>query len=90
MSVIDLDDARDAPSLNELAEQVLAGEEVVLVRGGQPVVKLTELKEDEEQGVKSPPKRRTGGYWEGRVRIGDDFDDPLPKEIAEAFGMPTE
>jgi hypothetical protein len=36
-----------------------------------------------------PLSRRTGGVWNGRVVIADDFDD-LPDDIASAFGANTE
>ena len=29
--------------------------------------------------------RRVPGGWKGRVRIADDFDAPLPKEIEDGF-----
>jgi antitoxin (DNA-binding transcriptional repressor) of toxin-antitoxin stability system len=31
------------------------------------------------------PKRSGYGAWKGRVWIADDFDDPLPREILDAF-----
>ncbi|MFI4988224.1 MAG: hypothetical protein ACHQF3_12360 [Alphaproteobacteria bacterium] len=30
-------------------------------------------------------KPRVGGFWEGKIQIPDDFDDPLPEEILKAF-----
>jgi hypothetical protein len=33
-------------------------------------------------------ERREGGWWRGRVRIADDFDE-LPDDLAEAFGVRT-
>jgi antitoxin (DNA-binding transcriptional repressor) of toxin-antitoxin stability system len=31
------------------------------------------------------PKQRQPGGWEGKIRISEDFDDPLPPEIQAAF-----
>lgn len=65
---IDLDDA--PPSLGLLVDQALAGDEILIIRAGQPVARLVPLQR---------PVRRPGG-WQGQVRISDDFDDPLPDE----------
>jgi len=63
--------------LSRLIERVEAGEEITLARAGRPVAKLV------------PFTRRTAprvpGLWKGKVRIAEDFDDPLP-EFDEAFG----
>ncbi len=63
--------------LSRLVRRVEAGEEIVLGRAGRPVAKLVPFR---------PPgaPRRLGG-WEGRIVVHDDFDDPLPEEIAAAF-----
>ena len=34
----------------------------------------------------TPPKERQPGSMKGKIRIGDDFNHPLPPDIAEAFG----
>jgi hypothetical protein len=35
---------------------------------------------------RSPPARRCRpGGWEGKVFVADDFDEPLPADILEAF-----
>ena len=41
---------------------------------------------DAPEASGTPPGRRRGGWWKGRVEIAPDFD-VLPAEIAEAFGM---
>jgi len=33
------------------------------------------------------PEPRRFGTLAGQVRVADDFDAPLPRELAEAFGM---
>lgn len=63
--------------LSRLVEQVAAGEEVVIARAGRPVARLV--------AVDAEPTPRRGGQWRGRVTIHDDFDDPLPPEILDAF-----
>jgi prevent-host-death family protein len=60
--------------LSRLLEHVAAGEEVVIARAGKPVARLV--------GYTESTGPRVGGQWKGRVRIADDFDAPLPPEIA--------
>lgn len=64
--------------LSRLLEEVLLGEEIVIARGGRPVARLVPLQET--------PARRTPGTARGKVRMADDFDAPLPEDLAEAFG----
>lgn len=63
--------------LSRLVERALAGEEVIIGRAGKGLVKLVP--------VKAESRLRSPGMWAGKVRIGDDFDDPLPDEILKAF-----
>lgn len=35
-----------------------------------------------------PLPRRVPGDWKGRVRIADDFDEPLPKDLEDSFYDP--
>jgi prevent-host-death family protein len=64
--------------LSQLVEQAMNGEEVVIAKAGQPMVRLVPIRVDD-----SP---RLGGQWKGRIRIADDFD-ALPDDIAAAFGI---
>lgn len=66
--------------LSRLVDETLAGEEVVITREGRPVAKLVPVEGD------TPRKReRRFGLLAGQVRIGPDFDDPLPEEMMKAF-----
>lgn len=62
--------------LSRLLEAVEAGEDVIIARAGVPVARL----------VPVPADPRVPGRQAGRIRMGADFDAPLPAEIAEAFG----
>ncbi len=55
--------------LSELIEQALGGEDVVITRGGQPLVRLITVTERK-------PQRRFGSA-RGLIRMSDDFDEPL-------------
>ena len=63
---------------SKLLERVRLGEEVIIAKAGTPVARLAP--------VETPPKERQPGSMKGKIRIGDDFDDPLPPDIAEVFG----
>jgi prevent-host-death family protein len=74
--IVNLYDAKT--SLSQLVERAAAGEEIVIAKAGVPRAKLVPVRE------KRLP-RKPGG-WERRVRIGKDFNAPLPKEIGGPFG----
>ena len=63
--------------LSKLIESALAGEEIIIAKAGKPLVKLIPYQENQ-----SP---RTPGGWEGKVIMGDDFDDELPADILAGF-----
>jgi antitoxin (DNA-binding transcriptional repressor) of toxin-antitoxin stability system len=63
--------------LSELVQEAAAGRDVVIARAGRPVARLTRL-------VGTTRKRRLG-LLNGRFRIPDDFNRPLPDEVLRAF-----
>ena len=63
--------------LSRLVERVEAGEEIVLNRAGKPVARLVP--------VRPATGSRVPGALRGRIRIADDFDAPLPADMAAAF-----
>jgi len=63
--------------LSHLVDRAAKGEEILIAKSGVPLAKLVPL-------PKSKPKRKPGG-WEGKIRISDDFDEPLPDDIQSAF-----
>ena len=56
-------------NLSKLIQKVVDGEEVIIARGNQPIVKLVLIE-------KLKPKRRLGTA-KGKMKIADDFDEPL-------------
>ena len=62
--------------LSRLLERVAAGEEIIIAKNGSPVARL----------VAVSALRRRPGRLKGKIRIRKDFDAPLPREIATAFG----
>lgn len=63
-------------NLSLLIKRALAGHEVVIAKGDEPLVKLTPFKRDV-----SP---RVGGQWAGKVEIHGDFEF-TDEEIEELF-----
>jgi prevent-host-death family protein len=63
--------------LSRLVEDAAGGEEIVIAKAGKPVARLCPL-------AARPGKRQLGAL-EGKLRIPDDFDAPLPDWLLDAF-----
>ncbi len=61
--------------LSRLLERVVKGEEIVIAKSGRPMAKLVPI----------PATPRRPGRLKGKIRISEDFDAPLPDEMAAAF-----
>lgn len=55
----------------------MKSEEIVITKAGKPLAKVVPL-------AKPATPRQPGG-WEGKVRIREDLDEPLPEEVLAAF-----
>ncbi len=75
MEKINVHDAKT--HFSRLIERAEKGEEFVIARAGKPVARLGPLRS-------AARKRRLGGL-EGRFRIPDDFDAPLPESVLRTF-----
>jgi prevent-host-death family protein len=76
MEIANIHEAKS--QLSKLVEHAMAGEEVIIAKAGQPMVRLVPIHADDAP--------RQGGQWKGRVRIAADLDT-LPDDIAAAFGI---
>ena len=63
--------------LSRLIEKACRGEEIIIARGKQPVVRLV--------AVESNSGKRTPGAWKGKIKIGPEFFEPLPAEELEGW-----
>jgi prevent-host-death family protein len=63
--------------LSKLVERAEAGEEIVIARAGKPAAKLVPV-------TKSRGRRRLG-LLDGKFRVPDNFNAPLPESIIRAF-----
>ena len=75
MSVVNIHVAKT--QLSRLLDAATAGEEIIIARAGKPVARLVPIDQ-------TPPPRRLG-LLDGKIHVPDDFDDPLPDEILDAF-----
>jgi len=67
---INIDDAQER--FSELVDRVEVGEEIIIAREGRSVARLVPYR--------APRVERKQGRMRGRIRIGRDFDAPLPGE----------
>jgi len=64
-------------NLSRLIARAEKGEEVVIARGKEPVVRLV--------AVKKPAKKRALGMFKGEFEVGPEFFEPLPPEELEGW-----
>ena len=63
--------------LSKLVERAEAGEEIIIARAGKPAAKLIPW-------TKTRNRRRLG-LLDGKFKIPDDFNAPLPESVIRAF-----
>ena len=64
-------------NLSRLIEEACEGEEIVIARGPEPVVRLVPITDSKG--------RRKPGALRGKLKIGKEFFEPLPPEELEAW-----
>lgn len=63
--------------LSKLVECAEAGEQIIIARAGKPAAKLVPLS--------TPGGRRRLGILDGKFKIPDDFNAPLPEAVVRSF-----
>lgn len=76
MRIVNMHEAKT--HLSRLVELAAAGEEIVIAKSGKPVVRLAPY---------AAEVLREPGGLRGKMRIAEDFDAPLPDDVASAFGL---
>lgn len=64
-------------TFSRLVDAAANGEEIVIAKAGKPTARLVPI-------ARVKTKRRFGAL-KGKIRIGDDFDAPLPDDLIAAF-----
>ena len=64
-------------NLSQLVERAAHGEEIIIAKAGRPLARLVPL------ATRTSP--RPLGLFAGRMKMGPDFEDPLPDDIQAAF-----
>jgi prevent-host-death family protein len=59
--------------LSQLVDRAANGEDIVIARAGRPVARLV--------AWHPRPVPRKPGRMRGRIRVGRDFDAPLPADL---------
>ena len=62
---------------SKLIEQACRGEEIVIARASEPVVRLV--------AIQSPKGDRKPGALKGKIHIGPEFFEPLPPEELDSW-----
>jgi len=62
--------------LSKLVDSAMHGEEIIIAKAGVPIVKLVAIKQVET---------RQFGVLKGKIKISNDFDDPLPDDLLKDF-----
>jgi prevent-host-death family protein len=65
-------------NLSRLIADALAGGEVVIARGNVPAVRLVPV---------NPRGKRRFGALKGKITVDTRFDEPLPDEELEGWGL---
>ncbi len=63
--------------LSRLVEDAARGDEIVIAKAGKLVARLV--------GIAAALGPRQPGALKGKIRIGDDFDAPLPEDVLADF-----
>ncbi|MCX7115359.1 MAG: type II toxin-antitoxin system Phd/YefM family antitoxin [Gammaproteobacteria bacterium] len=63
--------------LSKLVEQAHQGETIIIAKAGKPWAKIIPFD--------APKKCFKFGTMKGKIKVSDDFNDPLPDEIIDLF-----
>jgi len=64
--------------LSALVEEAASGKEIIIAKAGKPMARLMPL--EQKKFARKP------GRLKGLIKMRDNFDDPLPPDLARAFG----
>jgi prevent-host-death family protein len=76
-TVINIHEAKT--HLSRIIEEVARGKAVIIGKAGKPMARLVPMTPEVR------PKKL--GTLKGKIRVSDNFNDPLPAAILAAFGL---
>lgn len=65
-------------TLSRLVDEAVGGEDIVIAKAGKPLVRLVPIGRGARAGF---------GADRGKIRVGRNFDLPLPRSVLRAFGV---
>ncbi len=74
-SVVNIHEAKT--HLSRIIDEVAAGAEVIIAKAGKPMARLVPLV--------SAPRPKKLGLLKGKIKVPDDFNDPLPDTVIADF-----
>lgn len=66
-------------NFSKLINRVREGEEIIVASRGVAVARITAISQTQKN------RRNLAGMDKGRVAVGPDFDEPIPREFLEPF-----
>ncbi len=75
MSTYNIHEAKS--QLSKLIDAMLRGETVIIAKAGKPVAVLGPLR--------AAGPKRVRGVLRGQIKLGPEFDEPLPLDVLESF-----
>ncbi len=75
MLIYNIHDAKS--NFSKLIAAVEEGEEIIIAKAGKPVATLGPVKRNKPARVR--------GLLKGQIRLGVEFDEPLPSDVLDAF-----
>ena len=66
---------------SKLVEQAASGKEIIIAKAGKPVAKLVSI----DSNIRHSNAERKLGLLAGQMTLREDFYDPLPDDIIDAF-----
>lgn len=75
MSTYNIHEAKS--QLSKLIEEMQQGEIVIIAKAGKPVAQLGPLR--------ATGAKRVRGLLKGQIKLGPEFDEPLPTDLLEGF-----
>jgi prevent-host-death family protein len=75
-SVINIHEAKT--HLSKIVDEVAAGAEVIIAKAGKPMARLSP--------ISAPARPKKPGLLKGKIKVPDDFNEPLDDVIADFEG----